>query len=190
MPSCRLSAVAGSGLVLARWSAGIDRWRSCERDLDSSRVGVARALNVALRCTYQYPTPAATTAETISMTMIRKQPAHHRSSRQLRATTARRSRRSGFTAMPSAAGTFGRPGIVMMSPAFATTKPAPAEPYTSLTVIRKPRRPAEPGRIVGQRVLRLRHAHRRVLQADRSRADRWRGPPPACSRRRRRHRPA
>jgi hypothetical protein len=34
----------------------------------------------------------------------------------------------GVTAMPSAAGTFGRPGIVMMSPVFATTNPAPAEP--------------------------------------------------------------
>src|SRR3954463_15545450 len=42
------------------------------------------------------------------------------------------------TDIPSAAGTFGNPGIVMMSPALATTKPAPAEPYTSLTVIRKP----------------------------------------------------
>ena len=40
--------------------------------------------------------------------------------------------------MPSAAGTFGSPGIVMMSPALATTKPAPAEPYTSLMVMRNP----------------------------------------------------
>ena len=34
---------------------------------------------------------------------------------------------SGFTAMCSAAGSFGSPGIVMMSPACATTKPAPAD---------------------------------------------------------------
>ena len=34
----------------------------------------------------------------------------------------------GLTAIPSAAGTFGRPGIVMMSPVLQTTKPAPAEP--------------------------------------------------------------
>src|SRR3954468_21532731 len=42
------------------------------------------------------------------------------------------------TDIPSAAGTLGSPGIVMMSPALATTKPAPADPYTSLIVIRKP----------------------------------------------------
>ena len=42
--------------------------------------------------------------------------------------TAPRSSHPPLTAIPSAAGTFGRPGIVMMSPVFATTKPAPAEP--------------------------------------------------------------
>ena len=37
----------------------------------------------------------------------------------------------------SADGSFGSPGIVMMSPHLATTKPAPAEPLTSCTVMRK-----------------------------------------------------
>ena len=35
--------------------------------------------------------------------------------------------------MRSAAGTRGRPGMVMMSPQIATTKPAPAESRTSRT---------------------------------------------------------
>src|SRR5215204_4168765 len=34
----------------------------------------------------------------------------------------------GVTDMPSAAGTLGSPGIVMMSPVLHTTKPAPADP--------------------------------------------------------------
>ena len=34
------------------------------------------------------------------------------------------------TSIRSAAGTFGRPGIVMMSPVSATMKPAPAETWT------------------------------------------------------------
>ena len=46
---------------------------------------------------------------------------------------------SGWMAMRSAAGTFGRPGIVMISPHCATMKPAPAAGCTSLTVMRKPR---------------------------------------------------
>ena len=41
--------------------------------------------------------------------------------------------------MRSAAGTFGRPGMVMMSPVSATTKPAPADSYALRTVMRKPR---------------------------------------------------
>ena len=45
---------------------------------------------------------------------------------------------SGLTAMRSAAGSFGRPGIVMMSPHCATTNPAPAAGYTSFTVMRNP----------------------------------------------------
>ena len=45
---------------------------------------------------------------------------------------------SSSTSMFSAAGTFGRPGIVMMAPVLATTKPAPAETPSSRTVIRKP----------------------------------------------------
>src|SRR5437867_2616375 len=45
---------------------------------------------------------------------------------------------SGFTPIFSDAGSLGRPGIVMMSPALATTNPAPALPYTSLIVMRNP----------------------------------------------------
>ena len=41
--------------------------------------------------------------------------------------------------MCSEAGTFGRPGMVMISPVFTTMKPAPAETLTSRTVILKPR---------------------------------------------------
>ena len=41
--------------------------------------------------------------------------------------------------MFSAAGCFGKPGIVMMLPVSATTKPAPADTFTSRTVMRKPR---------------------------------------------------
>ena len=42
------------------------------------------------------------------------------------------------TSIFSAAGTRGRPGIVMMSPVSTTTKPAPAETFTFLTVTVKP----------------------------------------------------
>ena len=45
---------------------------------------------------------------------------------------------SGLMDMRSAAGTFGNPGMVMMSPHCATTKPAPAAGYTSFTVMRNP----------------------------------------------------
>ena len=45
---------------------------------------------------------------------------------------------SSSTSMFSAAGTRGRPGIVMMAPVFATTKPAPALTVSSRTVMRKP----------------------------------------------------
>src|SRR5262249_7299331 len=45
---------------------------------------------------------------------------------------------SGRMPRCSAAGSLGRPGMVMMSPVFATTNPAPAEPYTALMVIRNP----------------------------------------------------
>ena len=38
---------------------------------------------------------------------------------------------SSFTSMPSAAGTFGNPGIVIIVPVMATTNPAPAETQTS-----------------------------------------------------------
>ena len=41
------------------------------------------------------------------------------------------------TSMPSAAGFFGRPGIVMMLPITATAKPAPADRRTSRTVMVK-----------------------------------------------------
>src|SRR5207245_6252894 len=41
--------------------------------------------------------------------------------------------------MVSAPGTFGRPGIVRMSPAYATTKPAPAESAASRIVTVNPR---------------------------------------------------
>ena len=40
--------------------------------------------------------------------------------------------------MASAAGTLGRPGMVMMSPVSTTTKPAPALNRTFFTVTRKP----------------------------------------------------
>ena len=40
--------------------------------------------------------------------------------------------------MFSAAGTFGRPGMVMMSPVRATTNPAPADTFTLRTVMVKP----------------------------------------------------
>ena len=39
--------------------------------------------------------------------------------------------------MRSAAGDFDNPGMVMMSPHLATTNPAPADPLTSCTVMRK-----------------------------------------------------
>ena len=42
------------------------------------------------------------------------------------------------TSMFSAAGTLGRPGMVMMSPVSTTTKPAPAETFTFCTLMRKP----------------------------------------------------
>ena len=42
---------------------------------------------------------------------------------------------SGLTSMESAAGTLGRPGIVMMSPQIATTNSVPAESLTSRTGI-------------------------------------------------------
>jgi len=42
----------------------------------------------------------------------------------------------GCTRIASAAGVLDRPGIVMMSPARATTKPAPADTYASRTVSR------------------------------------------------------
>ena len=42
------------------------------------------------------------------------------------------------TSMLSAAGTFGRPGMVMISPVSATTKPAPADTFTLRTVTVKP----------------------------------------------------
>ena len=45
---------------------------------------------------------------------------------------------SSVTSMFSAAGTFGRPGIVMMSPVSATMKPAPAETFRLRTVTVKP----------------------------------------------------
>ena len=41
------------------------------------------------------------------------------------------------TSIISAAGTLGRPGMVMMSPVSATTKPAPAETFTLFTLTRK-----------------------------------------------------
>ena len=43
------------------------------------------------------------------------------------------------TAMGAAAGPIGRPGMVMMSPVSATTKPAPADTFALRTVMRKPR---------------------------------------------------
>ena len=45
---------------------------------------------------------------------------------------------SASTSILDAAGTFGSPGIVIMSPVSATTKPAPAERRTSRTVSVKP----------------------------------------------------
>ena len=44
-------------------------------------------------------------------------------------------RPSGPTSIASAAGTFGRPGIVMISPQIATTNSAPAESRTSRTLM-------------------------------------------------------
>src|SRR5207342_2316544 len=44
-------------------------------------------------------------------------------------------RPSGPTSMASAAGTLGRPGMVMISPQIATTNSAPAESRTSRTLI-------------------------------------------------------
>ena len=62
----------------------------------------------------------------------------------------------------SAAGCFGRPGIVRMLPVSATMKPAPALMRSSLTVMRKPvGRP-----IVRQRILRLGHADRHLVEAE------------------------
>ncbi len=45
---------------------------------------------------------------------------------------------SSLTSIFSAAGTFGRPGIVMISPVSTTTKPAPAEILQFLIVMVKP----------------------------------------------------
>jgi len=45
---------------------------------------------------------------------------------------------SGSMRIRSADGDLDSPGMVMMSPASATTKPAPAEGYTSRTVMRNP----------------------------------------------------
>ena len=42
------------------------------------------------------------------------------------------------TSIFSAAGTFGRPGMVMISPVSATMKPAPAETFRLRTVTVKP----------------------------------------------------
>ena len=47
-------------------------------------------------------------------------------------------RPSSSTSIFSAAGTFGKPGMVMMSPVSTTRKPAPAETLTFLTVTVKP----------------------------------------------------
>ena len=44
---------------------------------------------------------------------------------------------SSQTSIPSAAGTFGSPGIVIISPAYATMKPAPALTFIPLIVMRK-----------------------------------------------------
>ena len=44
---------------------------------------------------------------------------------------------SSEMSMPSAAGTFGSPGIVIISPAYATIKPAPALTFIPLIVMRK-----------------------------------------------------
>ena len=46
---------------------------------------------------------------------------------------------SSVTSIFSAAGTFGKPGIVMISPVSATTNPAPAEIFRLHTVMRKSR---------------------------------------------------
>src|SRR5947207_16003618 len=46
---------------------------------------------------------------------------------------------SDATSTPSALGLRGRPGMVVMAPASATRKPAPAQILTSLMVILKPR---------------------------------------------------
>ena len=45
------------------------------------------------------------------------------------------------TSIRSAAGDFGRPGIVIISPVSATRKPAPAETRSSRTVTVKPWQP-------------------------------------------------
>ena len=45
---------------------------------------------------------------------------------------------SSCTSIRSAAGLFGRPGIVIIEPAIATRKPAPADTYASLIFILYP----------------------------------------------------
>ena len=67
--------------------------------------------------------------------------------------------------MTSAEGTFGRPGMVMISPQITTTKPAPAESRTSRTGTRVPGRRAAPVRVGGEAVLGLGHADRQVAVA-------------------------
>ena len=59
------------------------------------------------------------------------------------------------TSIRSAAGTFGSPGIVMISPVRTTANPAPAEIFTFFTVTVKPSGAPSFSRIVGKAVLRL-----------------------------------
>src|ERR1039458_702458 len=47
-------------------------------------------------------------------------------------------RPDGSTLMRAAAGTFGRPGMVMILPQMTTTNPAPADILSSLTLMRNP----------------------------------------------------
>ena len=65
----------------------------------------------------------------------------------------------------SAAGTLGRPGMVMMSPVSTTTKPAPAATITSRSGTSKFFGRPTKQRIGGERKLRLGHADRQVAEA-------------------------
>ena len=70
-----------------------------------------------------------------------------------------------MTSIESAAGTFGKPGMVMISPQIATTNSAPAESRTSRTGMLKPVGAPLASGIGRERILRLGDADRQLAEA-------------------------